>query len=147
VADPVEDRGEPLPVGGGGLVQPHLAGLHRGHPQRGELAGAGVKGREVEQAQVGPAGLVAGDALVVIDAVAAAVQDELAAVHLDRARVVAGVAVDEVDAAVDQPAGEAHLIRVEAVSPVRSPVDGDDGDVAGPPGRLHLADDVIGGRR
>ena len=88
---------------------------------------------------------MAADALVVIDAVAAAVQDELAAEHLDRARVVGGVAVDQVGAAVDQPAGEAHLIRVHAVSPVGSPVDGDHHDVTGPPGRLHLADEVVGG--
>ena len=53
----------------------------------------------------------------------------------------------EVDAAVDQGAGEAHLIRVYAVSPVRSPVDGDHRDVTGPPGRPHLADEIAGGGR
>ncbi len=112
---------------------------------RGELADAWVQGREVEQAQVAAVGLVAGDALVIIDAVAAAVQDEPAAVHLDRARVVWGVAVHHVDAAVDQSAGEAHLIGVHAVSPVGSPVDGDHRDVTGPLGRLHLAEDAVGG--
>ena len=48
----------------------------------------GVQGRKVEQAQVIAVGLVARDALVVIDAVTAAVKDELAAEHFDRARVV-----------------------------------------------------------
>jgi hypothetical protein len=55
--------------------------------------------------------------IVVIDAVTAAVQDELAAVHLDRARVVGGVTVDHVDYAVDQPAGEPNRHR----GPRRSP--------------------------
>ena len=110
-------------------------------------AGAFLERGEVEQPQAGAVGLMAGYALVVIDAVAAAVQDELAPEHLDRARVMRGVAVGEVDAAVDQGAGEAHLIRVYAVSPVRSPVDGDHRDVTGPPGRPHLADEIAGGRR
>jgi hypothetical protein len=47
---------------------------------------------------------------VVVDAVAAAIQDELALVHLDGTRVVGGVTVDHVDAAVDQPVGERYLV-------------------------------------
>ena len=101
--------------------------------------------REVQQAQVVPVLLMTGDAFVVVDAVAAAVQDELAPEHLDRARVMRGVAVDEVDTAADQPVGEADLVRVHVIPPVGSPVDGDDHDVTGPPGGPRPAGDVVGG--
>jgi len=89
---------------------------------------------------------MAGDAFVVVDAVAAAVQDQLAAEHLDRPRVVRGVTVDEIDAAADQPVREADLIRADPIAPVGSPVDGDDHDITGPLGRPRPADEVIGGR-
>jgi hypothetical protein len=46
--------------------------------------------REVQQAQVVSVLLVAGNAFVVVDAVAAAGQDEFAAVYLDGSRVVGG---------------------------------------------------------
>jgi hypothetical protein len=85
------------------------------HPQGSQLARTRLQRGEVQQAQVVPVLLIAGDALVVVDAVAAAVQDELAAEHLDRARVMRGVAVDEVDTAADQPVGEADLVRVHVI--------------------------------
>ena len=58
---------------------------------------------------------MAADAFVVIDAVAAAVQDEPAPVNLYRAGVVGGVAVDDVNTAIDQPAGKADLVLVHAI--------------------------------
>jgi len=61
---------------------------------------------------------VAPDALIVVDAVAATVEDELAAEHLDRPGVVRGVTVDQVDPAVDQPVGETDLVGPHAVPPV-----------------------------
>src|SRR5713226_1623479 len=88
---------------------------------------------------------MAGNAFVVVDAVTAAVEDELAAEDLDRAGVVRGVAVDEVDAPVDQPAGEADLIRAHVIPPVGSPVDGDDHNVTGPLRCPHPAGGVVGG--
>jgi hypothetical protein len=39
----------------------------------------------------------------------AAVQDQLAPEHLDRARVARGMTVDEIDAAVDQPVRESGI--------------------------------------
>src|SRR5207244_11592655 len=82
--------------------------------------------REVQQAQVNPVLLIAGDALVVVDAAAATIQDELAPEHLNRARVMRGMTVHQVDAAADQPVSEADLIRVHVIPPVGSPVDGED---------------------
>jgi hypothetical protein len=69
----------------------------------------------VQQAQIVAELLVAADAFVVIDAVAAAVEDEPAPVNLHRTRVVGEVAVDDVKAAVDQPAGKADLVIVDAI--------------------------------
>ena len=58
---------------------------------------------------------MAAGAFVVIDAVAAALEDEPAPVNLHRTRVVGGVAVDDVKTAVDQPTGEADLVIVDAI--------------------------------
>jgi hypothetical protein len=114
-ADPAERGGQPSAAGGAGVAQPHVPGLHRHHGQRGEFTGARRPRREVRQAQVVSVLLVAGDVFVVVDAVAAAAQDEFAAVYLDGSRVVRGVAVDQVDAAADQPAGEPDRAAVQAV--------------------------------
>src|SRR5215472_18345646 len=127
------------------MVQPHLPDLHGHHAQAGQFPRAGQYRGEVQQPQVVPVLLVAADALVVVDAIAAAVEDELAPVDLDRAGMVRGVAVDQVDAAVDEPAGEADLVTVHAIPPVGSPVDGHDRDVARLPGGAHPGDDTIGG--
>jgi len=95
--------------------------------------------REVEQARR-RGSPVAGDALVVIDASPQPYRMSCPE-HLDRARMMRGMTVDQVDAAVDQSAGEASLVRVQRRIPVRSPVDGRPPRRRGPPGRLHLADD------
>src|SRR5947208_3628706 len=82
-----------------------------------------IQGREVERAQVVPVVLVAGDALVVVDEVAAPVEDELPRVHLQGARMVRGVAVDEVHAGVDQGVRTGGLGAGDEVAPVGAPVD------------------------
>src|SRR5262249_36396370 len=89
--------------------------------------------------------LVAADALVVVDAVTAAVQDEFAPVHLERARVVRRMPVDDVGAAVDEQVGKVDLVRRHAVSPVRPPVNRDDHDITRLPGLMYPAADGVGG--
>src|SRR5271157_3449492 len=145
-ADLPENGREPLAVGGPGPVQPHLPGLHRHHAQGGQFPRVRPYRGEVQQAQVVPVRLRgAADAFVVVDAVAAAVEDELAPVGLDRPGVVRGVAVDHVDTAVDEAAGEAGLVTGHVIPPVGAPVDGDDDDVAGLPGGARPGDDLVGG--
>ena len=101
--------------------------------------------REVQQPQIIPEALVAADAFVIVDAIAAAVEDEPAPVDLDRAGVMRGVAVDQVDTAVDQPSGEADLVVIHVISPVGAPVDGHHGNVTGLLNGLYPADDIVGG--
>ncbi len=67
-----------------GVVQAHPAGLHRRHAQPDQTARVRRHRYEVQQAQVVAVLLIAVDALVVVDEIAAAVQDEPAAVDLDR---------------------------------------------------------------
>lgn len=55
--------------------------------------------------------LVPGDALVVVDQVAAAVEDEAVPIDLDGPRMVCRVAVDQVDTTVDQPVSEPASTR------------------------------------
>ena len=144
-ADPLEHGAQPLPVRCGRGLQAHLRGLHGRDLQGCQLARARLHRREVEQPQVVAVLVVVPDALVVVDAVAAAVEDELAPEHLDRARVVRGVTVDQVGPAVDQPVGEADLAGAHAIPPVRSPVDGDHSEVTGPLFGPDPAGDIVGG--
>jgi hypothetical protein len=87
---------------------------------------------------------VAGDALVVVDEVAAAVQHELAAVDLDRSGMMRRVPVHDVHSTVDEPMGEPAVSGGHLVPPVGAPVDGDDDYVAVPPHTVDLGDDVGG---
>jgi hypothetical protein len=86
---------------------------------------------------------VAADALVVVDEVAAAVEDELPVVHLDRPGMVRGVAVHDVHAAVDETVGERALVPRHVVPPVAAPVDGDDDEVARAPSRPDAFDHAV----
>ena len=109
MAGPLDHRGQPPRVRLPGAVQPQVPGLQGRHPQGRQRARARVHRGEVQQPQVAPVPLMAGNALVVVDAVPAAVQDQLAPEHLDRAGVVRGMTVDEIDAAADQPVRESGI--------------------------------------
>ena len=113
-------------------MQSQLPGLKRCQTQLHQLTRVLVQPRKVEQPKIIPVPLMAGDPLVVVDQVTAAVQDQLAAIHLDRPRMVRRVSVHDVDTAVDQPVGEADLIGVDVVAPVGSPVHRHHDDVTGP---------------
>src|SRR5438105_3937571 len=67
--------------------------------------------------------LRAADALVVVDEIAAPVEDQPAPVELQGARVVRGVPVDDVHAAVDERMGEGDLLAGDRIAPVGPPVD------------------------
>src|SRR5690606_26345322 len=89
--------------------------------ESGEAAGA-VEGREVHEREVAAELLVTADPLVVVEEVAAPVEDRPAAVDLDRLRVVGGVAVHDVDARViDQRVREAAVLARDLVPPVGAP--------------------------
>ena len=73
---------------------------------------------------------MARDALVVVDEVAAAVEDQLAAAPLDAFRMVRRVAVQHVDPArINQPVRELLLLDRNAIAPVAAPVNRDHDDV------------------
>jgi hypothetical protein len=58
------------------------------------------------------------DAFVVVDEVAAAVEDEPSVVDLDWAGVVGRVAVHDVHAMLDKVVRESHLLRGDLVAPI-----------------------------
>ena len=64
-------------------MQPQPARLERRHAQLDELARYLIQPRQVEQPKIISVLLVAADALIVIDKITAAVQDQLLAVDLD----------------------------------------------------------------
>ena len=81
---------------------------------------------------------MAADPLVVVQEVAAAVEDRAPAVDLDRHRVVRGVAVDDVDGrALHQRVREAPVSGGNVVPPVGAPVHRRHDDVARAPRALH----------
>ena len=92
MADAFECCPQPFAVFGGGVVQPHLFGLHRHHVQGRERARVGGDVRKVQRAQIVTELFVAADALVVVDGIAAAIQDQPLPVDLDRAGMVGGMA-------------------------------------------------------
>ena len=65
-----------------------MAGLEWCHAEFDELPGYRIHTRQVEQAKIMPILIVAADALVVIDQIPAAVQDQLSLVDLDWSRMV-----------------------------------------------------------
>ncbi len=75
-ADLLKHQPQPLAVRDVGVLQPHLSGLHGYDAKCIERPGVRRYRREVQQAQIVAELLVAADAFVVVDAVAAAVQDE-----------------------------------------------------------------------
>ena len=71
----VEHRRQPAAVVRIGTLQAQAAGLHGDHDQFEQPAVVGVQDRQVQQAEVAAIRFVAADPFIVVQEVAAAVQD------------------------------------------------------------------------
>jgi len=103
-------------------MQPHFASLERCHAQLDELTRSWVDPWQVEQTKIISVLPMAADALVIIDKITAAVQDQLLAVDLDGPRMVRGMPMYKVDAAINEAVRKADLLRIDPIPPVRAPV-------------------------
>lgn len=98
--------------------QAQVAQAHRRQLQAAQ-ATLVVEFGEVQQSQFAAKAFVALDAFVVVDQIAAAVEDQPPVMDLEALGVVGGVAVDPVNAGlVDQAVGEAPLFFGDDVAPV-----------------------------
>src|SRR5206468_2966169 len=89
-----------------------------------------VHAREIHQAQIRPVSLLATDALVVIQEVAAAIEDQPIPVDFHALDVMGRMAMNDVHTGpVDQAVGEVDLLLRDAKTPVASPMDREDHDV------------------
>jgi len=134
---------QPPGIGRCGPIQPHLSDLHRCHAELDQIAAGRIQCREVHENEVVPILLVPTDALVVIDQVPAAVEDEPVPIDLDWTRMMGRVAVDDVHAAVDQPVCKPDVLARYGVSPIAAPMDRGNGDVLAP---LDCLDALLDGR-
>ena len=100
-------------------VEAEVADAERHHVEARQLAGSRRStSTEVHEHEIAAIGLVVLDALVVVEEVAAAVEDRLAAIDLDRLGVMRGMAVDDVDTGL---VDEAVRERASLVRDLRSP--------------------------
>ena len=75
-------------ISGWGVVHPEMTDLCRRHVQGKKPACPGIDLREIHESQVAAKGLVSADAFIIVQKVAAPVQDELAPVYFDRLHVM-----------------------------------------------------------
>ena len=127
-------------------MQSHLTSLQRRHLQLSEFTRCGIQAWQIEQAKIISVLPVTTDPLVIVDKIAAAIQDQFLAVDLERPGMVRGMSVDKIDSTVDEPMRKAHLFRFDAIAPVRAPVCGDDHHVTGLSDAVHPAAQLIGDR-
>ena len=125
-------------------MQAHLTSLQWCHVQLEKLARSRIQAWQVEQTKIVSELLMAADALVVIDKITAAVQDQLALVDLQGSWMMRGVPMHKIDSAVDEAVGKAHLVHIDPVAPVRAPVSRDNRQVAGLSYVSYVAAQIIG---
>src|SRR5690606_35643826 len=129
----VQGPSQPFPVLGRQDFEPEPPDPERDQLEPDQPPGPGFQPREVHEHEIAPELVVPGDPLVVVQEIAAPVEDRAVPEDLDRLRVVRRVAVDDVDPGVfDQRVGEATVLLGDLVPPVPAPVDRGDGDVARP---------------
>ena len=130
VADAAERVSEPVhaPFVDAAHLEP--SHLHRHHGQAREPARGEFERREIHEPEVAAIPAMAGDALVVVDEIAAAVENEPVTIHLDGADVMRRVPVDEIDTTFDQPMGKLDKVLRDIESPVGAPVNRNHRDVA-----------------
>lgn len=113
----VERPLEPSGVVKGSATEAELPKLKRHQLQSFERA-ARAKLGQVHEDQIAAIFLVTGDSLVIVDEVAAAVEDEPVAIHLNGPRMMRGMAVNNIDSPLDQSMSEPDMVGRDLVSPV-----------------------------
>ncbi len=108
----VQDVAQPVCVFMRRAVQPEISDLQRRHLELDQPSVRRVYARKIHQHQIVPEFLVSLDAFVIVQEIAAAIEDRLFLVDFDPLRMVRRMAVDDVDARqVDQRMGEGPLPR------------------------------------
>jgi hypothetical protein len=119
-----ERRLEPERVPAVRSVEAKVPNLHGHQPQTLQASRGRIQSGEVQEGEVATKGFVAADALVVVQEIAAAVEDELVPIYLEAHRVVRGVAVHDVHSrGIDEHVGKGTLPGWDAVAPVAAPVE------------------------
>jgi hypothetical protein len=105
-----------------------------------DLAAIVVAGRKIASIS-----LVARDAFVVVQEVAAPVENGPPSVDFDCLRMMRGVAVDHIDAGhIDELVSQGDLLLFDLVAPVVTPVNGSHDDVSLSPAGLYPSRNVKG---
>src|SRR5689334_15769672 len=106
----VDHSSEPTRILRRGTSQAKVANLQRTHRKLDQPPARDVEGEEVHEGEIGAELPVSRDPLVVVEEIAASVEDRPAGANLDRLRVMRGMPPHDVDACpVDQIVGEAPM--------------------------------------
>ena len=123
-------------------AKPEIPDLKRDDLERSEISGRRFDICEIHQRQVAAIFFVPADTFIIIEEIAAAIENEPLMVDLDGLRVMRRMAVnDRHIRPVDEGACEELLFGRDFVAPIRSPMKRDNGQIA----RLLDADDVFRG--
>jgi hypothetical protein len=129
----------PLDIGsrcGNKLKTPDLK--HREFATR-KTSGQGLETGEIHRGEIAAKFLVAANALIVVQEVAASVEDQSILVAFDGLRVVRGMAVDKRNIGpIDEGARKSSLLFRTLISPICSPMNGCNHQIAWPPYALRL---------
>src|SRR3990172_670515 len=94
----IENIRDPSGITGRGVVHPKMTHLRGYHSQGKKLACLRIHLSEIHEPEVGAKRLISADSFIVVQKVAATVEDELAAVHLDRFQVMGRMAMNDIHA-------------------------------------------------
>src|SRR5664279_3670313 len=135
----IERPAHPLDIGSrcwNKLKTPDLK--HREFETR-KMSGQGIETGEIHHGEIAAKFLVAANALIVIQEVAASVEDQSILVYFDGFRVVRGMAVDKRNIGlIDEAARKSSLLFWNLISPICSPMNRCNDQIAWPPYALHL---------
>ena len=98
--------------------------------QVGELPRVWIEARKVHCREVISELLVSGDAFVVVDEIAAAIEHKFVSIDFNGPWVVRRVTVNQIHAAVEEAMSKSDMRIRNLVAPVVAPVKGHDGNVA-----------------
>ena len=141
-AFPFEHLLHPFNVLPRGAIKLEVPDLKRDDFERREIAGRRFDICEIHRRQVAAIFFVAADAFIIIEEIAATIKNESLMLDFDGLRVMRRMAVnDRHIRAVDERACEKLLFGRDFVTPIRSPMKRDNGQIAWP---LN-AEDIFGG--